>query len=229
MSTEVLLPAGCGVPVPLMSVIATFEVSAEDFMLGEALATSPRIRVRVERAVPISERVIPYLWVADDSVEAIETALRAEGDIESFEIVDRLNGDALVRVAWRESIDGLLDAVVDSEGTILDAVGEAGHWSLTVQFDDRDGLSVFYQSCVDHDIHLDVVRVHGPGPPAETGADLGLTETQRRTLQTALDTGYFDIPRRTNLTDLAAELGVSDTAVSQRLRRGISAVLRATL
>lgn len=229
MSTEGLLPTESRTPIPLMSVIATFEVAAEDFMLGDALATRPGIRVRVERVVPLSERTIPYLWVSDDSAEAVETALRAEANVESLEIVDRLDGDFLVRVAWRATLDGLLDAIVDVGGTILDAVGAAGRWSLTIQFDDRMDLGVFYRHCADRGIPLDVVRVHDPDPPDANAAGLGLTETQYRTLQAALEAGYFDVPRRANLAALAAELGVSDTAVSQRLRRGISALLQATL
>lgn len=45
----------------------------------------------------------------------------------------------------------------------------------------------------------------------------------------ALERGYFDVPRQVNLTGLAEEMDVSDTAVSQRIRRGITGLLMATL
>jgi predicted DNA binding protein len=49
--------------------------------------------------------------------------------------------------------------------------------------------------------------------------DLGsLTDKQRHTLHLALRTGYYERPRKTDLTELATELGISKSAVSQRLR-----------
>lgn len=47
----------------------------------------------------------------------------------------------------------------------------------------------------------------------------GLTTRQRETLRLAADRCYFEIPRRATLADLADELGVSDQAISERLRR----------
>lgn len=48
--------------------------------------------------------------------------------------------------------------------------------------------------------------------------DLGvLTDTQRETLRLAFDTGYYQQPRETSLEELAEALGVSKSAVSQRL------------
>lgn len=208
-----------------MSTIIAFEVPAEAFVLGSALAADPGVRVRIERVVPVSERVIPYLWVTGDDDTGIEAALDADPDVESFETVERVDDEVLVRVTWRSGLDGFFDVLVESGGVILDAVGEAGRWSMTVQFDDRDGLGRFYRTCADRGVPIEVLRVHDLVPPGETATELGLTDTQYRTLRTAFEWGYFAVPRRTSLSDLAAEFGVSDTAVSQRLRRGTSAVL----
>lgn len=45
-----------------------------------------------------------------------------------------------------------------------------------------------------------------------------LTEKQRQTLELALDRGYYERPRNTDLTELAEQLDLSKSAVSQRLR-----------
>lgn len=45
-----------------------------------------------------------------------------------------------------------------------------------------------------------------------------LTEKQVEALELALQTGYYEQPRRTDLANLARELGISKSAVSQRLR-----------
>ena len=212
-----------------MSVIATIEVAADEFVLGEALSTNPGIEVRLERVVPLGSTFVPYVWAGNDSVEGVESALRAAADVESFAVLDAANGEALVRVTWREDVDGLLEVVARSEATVLEAVGEAGRWRFQLRFATHDDLTEFYRRCVDRGVSLDLRSVHEPGAASEAGVELGLTDTQRETLLLALAAGYFDVPRRTNLTELAAELGVSDTATSQRIRRGVASLLEATI
>ncbi len=45
-----------------------------------------------------------------------------------------------------------------------------------------------------------------------------LTEKQRETLELALSEGYYERPREADLTTLADQLGISKSAVSQRIR-----------
>ncbi|WP_128223968.1 helix-turn-helix domain-containing protein [Halobacteriaceae archaeon SHR40] len=44
-----------------------------------------------------------------------------------------------------------------------------------------------------------------------------ITDKQREAIETALEKGYYENPRQASLSDLAEELGVTDSAVSQRL------------
>ncbi len=44
-----------------------------------------------------------------------------------------------------------------------------------------------------------------------------ITEKQRETVELAIERGYYERPRRIDLGELAAELGISKSAVSQRL------------
>jgi predicted DNA binding protein len=51
------------------------------------------------------------------------------------------------------------------------------------------------------------------------------TETDTELLTTAIEQGYFRIPRQTTLVDLADERGISDAEASKRLRTGIAVAL----
>lgn len=53
-----------------------------------------------------------------------------------------------------------------------------------------------------------------------------LTDKQRRTLEIALQTGYYEQPRKSDLGDLADEIGVSKSAVSQRLRAAEAKIIK---
>lgn len=67
----------------------------------------------------------------------------------------------------------------------------------------------------------------GVAPDASVTIDLGiLTTKQRETLELALESGYYERPRTVDLTYLAEELGVSKSAVSQRLRTAETKLIR---
>ncbi len=55
-----------------------------------------------------------------------------------------------------------------------------------------------------------------------TGA---LTDRQFEVLRTALDIGYFEVPREASLADLAAELGCAESTVSVTLRKAEAAIV----
>ncbi|MDX1745932.1 MAG: bacterio-opsin activator domain-containing protein, partial [Halobacteriales archaeon] len=154
-----------------MSVLATVGIPAEAFTFGEVLSINPGLHVRLDRVVPLGSTFIPYFWARDDSVEAIEAALRAEGDIESFRVVETVDDEALVRVEWSQGFDGLLDVLVETGATILEGEGSAERWTFQLRFDDREGLAAFYRGCTDRGISIDLEAVHNPSGGAAEGFD----------------------------------------------------------
>jgi predicted DNA binding protein len=57
----------------------------------------------------------------------------------------------------------------------------------------------------------------------------GLTDAQLRVLQTAWRSGYFEVPRRANTSDIGDALDISQSRVSQQLRTGLGNVLELLL
>jgi predicted DNA binding protein len=55
-----------------------------------------------------------------------------------------------------------------------------------------------------------------------------LTARERTVLLTALEYGYFEVPRETSLVTIGRELGMPDREVSRLVRRGMGKVLSAT-
>ncbi|MFB6270563.1 MAG: helix-turn-helix domain-containing protein [Halobacterium sp.] len=52
-----------------------------------------------------------------------------------------------------------------------------------------------------------------------------LTARQREAVSAAVDLGYYDVPREATLEDVAAELGVASSTVSDHLRKAEAAVM----
>ena len=121
------------------------------------------------------------------------------------------------------------EAMAATDATILQGAGSGETWTFQLRFDDHDSLSEFYRQCREQGLPVDLQSIHNPGIPAGQGLGLGITDTQREALQAALEAGYFDVPRGINLQDLATQFGISDTALSQRMRRGLHNLLSSTL
>lgn len=211
-----------------MSVIAEFSLPAEQFALGEVLEVRSGVRIRLETLIPTGDTVIPYVWVETDDAAAIEAALRASPVVDDVDIVDELDGETLVRVAWARDINGLIDSFRAADAVVLEGRGHGDHWSFQVRFPEDAALSTFYRDAVDRGLSLDLDSVHNPVDSTAT-AGYGLTDGQREVLVLALEQGYFDVPRNVTLVELADQLDISDSAVSQRLRRGLTTLLSRTL
>lgn len=211
-----------------MSVIARFAIPAEEFALGNVLEVREGIRIQLESMIPTGDDVVPYFWVPTPDADAVEDALRSSALTESVKVVDEVNGETLFRVDWALEINGVIDALESAEAVVLDGEGRGDHWLFRVRFPEHDALSRFYRDCVDAGIDVQLNEINDP---LGSGTDGGfaITPEQQEALEVALAEGYFDVPRGVTLVELAGELGISDSAVSQRLRRGLTEVISTTL
>ncbi len=92
---------------------------------------------------------------------------------------------------------------------------------VTVTAPDRDVLSALVHALRDVGavVRLDRICSVGeerPGRVLELPVN-GVTEKQREAVRVAVESGYYDTPRTADLGDLAEGLGITKSAVSQRL------------
>lgn len=209
-----------------MSLCASVSLPVDRFRLGATLSARPDVRVEFERVVPLDCRVMPYLWVtgADAGIEQ----LRPDPDVDGVETVAESDGGVLASVEWHDG-HPLLDALAATDATCLQGVGTADGWQFSLRFRSRERLADCYRRCANAGVPLTVERIHTTAWSVEGGHDAVLTGLQRETLAAALSAGYFDVPRTATLQDLAREFDVSDTAISQRIRRGVARLLAAEL
>ncbi|WP_254762996.1 helix-turn-helix domain-containing protein [Natrinema marinum] len=111
---------------------------------------------------------------------------------------------------------------------VLHATSGRGGWIATLEIPDVAALRAFRAHCLAKDVAFAVDRLYHPGED-KLGSAYGLTPVQRETLQVAYERGYFSDPRGASIEDLAEVLGVSSSAVSGRLRRGMEALVGSTV
>lgn len=203
-----------------MSTIAQFRVPVESFALREALPRAPDVEVEVERVATHGEdRVLPFLWASGEGLEAFHDALVDDPTVDNVELLSDLEDGHFYQMEWVESVEMLLYAITEYEAAVLKARAADGSWSLRVVFPDRDSVGEVHEFAKQEAIPLDLDGIYQLEETKRYG-QYGLSEAQYETLVTALDSGYYEVPRETATADLADRLDVSQQAVSERLRRG---------
>jgi predicted DNA binding protein len=204
-------------------------VPAEDFALGRAFQDTQGERFELERLVPTSRAIVPFFWIRDGDFEAIETSLQADEEINGVRLLDKLDERALFRIEWGTGIDGLVGSLLDLDVAILQAEGTAERWEFEFRFPDNEALSAFQAACGEADVALDIGRVCDLTEAEAAPDEATLTPAQREVIITALEEGYFEIPRDTNLVEIAEELDISNQAVGERMRRAVAKLARSTV
>lgn len=211
-----------------MSVVARFVLPADAFVLGEVLTPESSGQIRLESVIPTGDGTIPYFWVSTDEADDVYAVLEESSLIEEVKLVDRVRDETLFRVRWRMDDGPVLDALDVANGALLEAWGDGDDWVFHIRFDEQASVSVFYQACVDAGVTPTLSELHSYSS-VDTKSGMGLTGPQLEALESALDSGYYAVPREITLQELAASLGISDTALSQRLRRGLTTLLSSSI
>jgi predicted DNA binding protein len=208
-----------------MSIVAEFTIEADQFLLGRVLRAGGEMDIEIERVVPASKQVMPYVWVSGGDRTAFEEAVRATDEVRELVHLDTIGERSLYRIGWDETVESLIYGMVETNATILEAHGQ-DNWLFRIRFNDHESLSAFSEYCQIHDIRLNVRRVHNLTADELDNDPFGLTSEQREAIELAVEKGYFEVPRRATLSDLAEDLHVSQQAVSERLRRGTQKVMQ---
>jgi predicted DNA binding protein len=214
-----------------MSVIVEVSVSTDDFELGRLLSAglTPDAVVELETVVPVGDGAVPYLRVRTAHLEEFLDTVREEAVVDRLRVVDDYDDQHLLAFDWAASRDPLFDGILVRSGVaILSAYGGVDRWTFELRFDDHSEFEAFRDECTEAGVGLDLLRIYRPSSPG-TDLSFGLTERQREALVLAVARGYYEVPRGYTTADLAEELGISDQAVSERLRRGVARLVANTL
>ena len=212
-----------------MSVIVEFTLPIEEFVFGSALATAEDMTLELETIVPTDNRVIPYFWATGTDFDGFERTVGSDRGIERITKLDQLVGTALYRAEWARDVDGLLHGLADTEAVVLEARTMRDGWTFRVRFPNHDLLGRFYNFCTERELSVHIERVYTLTEASRAGRIFDLTPEQREAIVVAVRNGYFAVPRETNLSEIADELGITQQAASKLVRRGADTVLRRSL
>lgn len=203
--------------------------------------------VSVAKAVPATSLVLqlqfnhgqrpPFVVTATGgSWDELEEAMADAVDVTEYTLIGQAGETRRYKATPALSFEEQLgDAIDDLSGlealARADAIVDRSHvtphgWRQTGWFADRTAFDVFrtfWQA--EGGFRLHRLTRDGRSEPAGDG----LTDRQTEALRTAYEMGYFDVPRGASLETVAAELGISSSAVSERLRRAQTQLIEETV
>ncbi|WIV66660.1 helix-turn-helix domain-containing protein [Natrialbaceae archaeon AArc-T1-2] len=101
---------------------------------------------------------------------------------------------------------------------------------VSVVVDDRTRLTGILSTLETHGSTVELRRITTVDGDDSAEIDLtGITAKQREAIELAVELGYYDQPRGTDLEELADRLGISRSAVSQRLNAVESTLVRSVV
>lgn len=210
-----------------MTVIVDVALPSRQFELGRILRVEGDTSVVLETMVPLGERRVPFFRVHGEQTN-FEKSVQSHSAVTDIEVISTHDGEVLYALDWDISSDTLFDALIETDANLLDARGVAESWTFELRFQSHEDLSSFQERSAQQDIPIDVQRLYNPTKPS-AGPWFGLSSAQRTTLGRAVEAGYYSIPRQISTNELAAEIGITDQAVTERLRRGIRNLVSSTL
>lgn len=210
-----------------MSISLTIELPASEFDIGRVIDAVDGVHVELETVVPIGNQVMPVLHVRDREHDHDSFIQRLEDHsaVATVVTLDRSESSGTYAVEWTEDLDSFYQALSDHDAVITSATKDGDRWEFDLQFPSHGSLTAFRDQIDEEEIDLEVRRVVQSQQSLPDPED-GLSRAQREALDLAISEGYYSIPRRTTTAELAEQLGVSDQAVVERLRRAMTTLGR---
>jgi hypothetical protein len=209
-----------------MGLVAEFEIGCEALPLTSVAAGVPAATLTLELQYNHGDRPLFLVTARDGPRTAIESELDDTIDVGEWSLVGEAGDTRRYQIrpalSLEEQLGGAIDdlaglqALATTEAIIERIAVMPSGWRQTGWFADRDAFEAF-ASFWRHNADFRLRRLTRDGEPEPPGD--GLTDQQREALRTAYELGYFDIPRGATLEAVAAELDISASSLSERLRR----------
>lgn len=208
-----------------MTLIGEFRFPANIFPLSEALTEGIVSRIDPVPVTLAPCMLSPFLWVVCDDYSTFNAALNADDSVTNHTRLDIVDDTALYRVRYAAPPQPLADILSAINASVTTASGSTSGWRCQIRFPRQEAVQIFRDRLREAEISFSILSLLPPTTkPAETL--LGLTPKQAEALQAAWTLGYYEQPSRTTLTEIGNKLGISEQALSDRLRRAHHTIIK---
>jgi len=166
--------------------------------------------------------------VEEGGIERLIAELEHDSTVAEAEYLGTVGDDNRFKVLFEGGIPLVPPKTTEMGVRVISARHEDGNWNIQMHVPVHSTLHRIQSHYHDHWITFRVKRLH-IARETDIGAEAALSPGQRKALLVAYRNGYFEVPRNASQEDIANELNISKSGVSQRIRRAISRLIEVTL
>jgi RNA polymerase sigma factor (sigma-70 family) len=208
-------------------IVAQLSLRHPDLVLRPSLRRAPAITVEPDYwTVADGDERFLFFTAYGTEFDGFERALEIDPTVLDPVLADRFQDRRIYRVTLTDRAITLVEETAAVGGRLRTCSSTRDGWQFQLRFPSRDALVAFNGHCRERDVSVTVEHLSIADEHRESV--VSLTEKQQELLAVAYEEGYFDVPRRISQQELADRLGVSKSAVSQRLRRAIAELCAST-
>ncbi len=213
-----------------MAVIVELSLPPESFPLGTMLTVGTDLHIEFERIVPVGADVVPIFWAWNGDLDGFEERVREDPNVRELVEIDQVEDRRLYLLNWDIPPGAFLESLTVAEGIIRNAHGYGDDdWEFELLFPSHNHLTRFHNVCRDNEIEYTLGKMQALSDAGASQLANIVTDKQREALVLAFQRGYFVTPRQVTLSELAAELDISQQSLSDRIRHGIEAIVEYVL
>jgi len=204
-------------------------VEHPDLALAPSIKSLPDAEIGVVPDVGTNpHQNVYFFWIEAADFHAVETALAEDHTVAEFTAIIETTDRRTYRIEYSDEVTLITPAVTEVDAIVVESRSRSEGWELQLQFQDHEDLYALHEYADEAGIQFDMLEIHqDERNDGWSGPDL--TEEQVEVLVSAYEQGYYEEPRETDLAALGSALGISQTAVSSRLRRACGRLIEETL
>lgn len=211
----------------LYDIVAEVSLSGSDLLLSSTIKATSDVTIKTEHLTGTTPEHL-FISVCGAEFDTFEQALQQDHTIADPVLVEMYDDRRVYRLEPVSSVELIAPQCSELDARILDVESSDNGWTVRMQIPTRKALVSFREYCLENDVTFRVNQL-GNAANREEMDVVGLTEKQKQLLRMAFECGYYEIPRRISQNELARELDISTSAISQRLRRDTEQLIGSTL
>lgn len=212
------------------------EATIDSPILAATLEAVPEATLQLEEIRSLPDEQLQFLlWVTKCDFDKFEAAVVADETIQGFRQLTDIGDRRLYRFTLSETGEATSTylAAAAEDIVVLDLTVTTDGMRVIARIPSRQALRAYTEACQQRGVRFQLKRLYeekaATTRDGDGGQQFGVTEPQREALRCALEMGYFDVPRKTSINEIADELNTSGQALSTLLRRGEKNLLQNTL
>ncbi|WP_231189822.1 helix-turn-helix domain-containing protein [Haladaptatus sp. DYF46] len=216
-----------GIEQKLYDIVAEVSLSGPDLLLSPTIKAVSDVTIETEHLTGTTPKHL-FISVRGEDFETFERELQQDYTVAEPVLVETYEGRRVYRLEPVSTVELIAPRCPELDARILDVESGDGGWVVRMQIPTRQALVSFREYCLENDVTFRVNQLGNATDHKETDV-VGLTEKQKQLLRMAFECGYYEIPRRISQNELAHELDISTSAISQRLRRDTEQLIGSAL